>query len=251
MLLAGDIGNTTFSLALFKNETIFKTRKLPTPKKITPELMQRISKFVDKYSVSHIMFSSVVPRLEKSLADLCYSKLKIRPYYIDINTDTGLKIKVDKPEEVGADRIVNAVGALKYLQPPLVVIDSGTATTLDIINREREYIGGVIFPGIEISLKSLAENTAKLKRIKFKIPRSIIGRNTTECMRAGLYYSYIGSLNYMISEYRKILSPQAGVIITGGLVKYLKNKIKGVDLYEENLIFYGIKEIYNRNFLKE
>jgi len=215
MLLTGDIGNTTFSLALFNHDNTFKTQQLPTPEKISEEFMQRIIIFVDKYNITSIMFSSVVPRLEKRLADLCHKNMKIRPYYIDINTNTGLKINVDKPEEVGADRIANAFGALKYFQPPLIVIDSGTATTFDIINREREYIGGVIFPGIEISLKSLAENTAKLKRIKFKIPHSIIGRTTTECMRAGLYYSYIGSLNYMISEYRKILSPRARVIITG------------------------------------
>ena len=110
-----------------------------------------------------------------------------------------------------------------------MVIDSGTATTFDLVNRKREYIGGCILPGVEIAVRSLAENAARLKQIRFAVPASVLGSNTVDCIRAGIYFGTIGMLSHLIGEYKKILGQNARVIATGGLIRFFRGKIPGID----------------------
>lgn len=246
MLLTIDIGNTSVGAAIFdKNKITFKN-KLTTPDQITERFLANLIPEPFTKKISDVIVSSVVPYIDRSLATITEIRFGRNPLFVDHKTKTGIKIRVDNPEELGADRIADAVGGLQFSDPPLMILDSGTATTFDIVNREYEYIGGSIFPGIELSIRSLASNTAKLERINFTIPDSILGSNTDDNIRAGICYSYVGGLKYMIDEYKKIIGQNAKVIATGGVSLYFQNKIKGIDIFEPDLIYYGLKKIHEQ-----
>lgn len=250
MLLTIDVGNTTTGIAIFSGDKIISKNKLLTPGEINVLFLKSLVKKDYRLKIRRVSVSSVVPFVDMSLTESIKEFFGIEPFFTDFKTNTGVRLMIDKPEEMGADRIADYSGALSFFSPPFIVIDSGTATTFDIVNKNFEYIGGSIFPGIELSIKSLAQNTAKLEMIKFGIPESIIGTNTDNSIKAGIYYSYIGGLSYMIKGYKKFLGSKAKVIATGGLTKYFTGKIKEIDFYEPDLIFYGLKKIYEDNHRK-
>ena len=244
MLLAIDIGNTTTGAAIFSKERIISKNKLLTPPDINILFLKSLVKEDCRKQIKAVSVSSVVPFVDDSLRKSVKGLFGVEPYFTDYTTDTGIKLKIDNPSEMGADRIADYIGALSLFPPPFIVVDSGTATTFDIINKNYEYIGGSIFPGIELSIKSLAQNTAKLGMIKFGIPGSIIGTNTEDSIKAGIYYNYLGGLSFMIKEYKNIIGSDARVVATGGLTKYFEGKITGIDQYEPDLIYLGLKKIY-------
>ena len=251
MLLTIDTGNTCVGTALFSGGRIVFKNKLITPDRITVRFLKNLVGEAHLDKISSIIISSVVPYIDQSLSTAIESLFGKKAMFIDHRTRTGITIKVDTPQELGADRIADSVGGIHFSKPPLIIIDSGTATTFDIVNGNYEYIGGCIFPGIELSIRSLASNTAKLNRIAFTIPDSILGTSTEGNIRAGIYYSGIGGLEFMINEYKKITGPGATVIATGGVSFYFLNKIKNIDLYEPNLIYYGLKLIHENQGLKK
>lgn len=244
MLLTIDIGNTTTGAAIFSKERIISKNKLLTPPDISVLFLKSLVKEDCRKKIKSVSVSSVVPFVDDSLRKSVKELFGVEPYFTDYTTDTGITLKIDNPSEMGADRIADYIGALSLFPPPFIVIDSGTATTFDIVNKENEYIGGSIFPGIELSIKSLAQNTAKLGMIKFGIPESIIGTNTEDSIKAGIYYNYLGGLSFMIKEYKSIIGSDAKVVATGGLTKYFKGKITEIDQYEPDLIHLGLKKIY-------
>ena len=244
MLLAVDVGNTTVGIAIFDGDRIVFKNKLTTPDEITEKFVQSIVKRNVILHISDVIVSSVVPLVDQSLADSMNAIFGKKPLFIDHRTKTGLQIKTDHPHELGADLLAGAVGALHFFSPPVIIIDSGTAITFAVVNRDSEYLGGAILPGVEISIKTLATNAAKLNRINFSVPETIVGRNTEDCIRAGLYYNYLGGLNFMIKEYKKVLGREARVIVTGGLIKHFKDRIDHIDLYESDLIYFGLKRIF-------
>lgn len=246
MLLTIDVGNTCVGIAVFDRNKIVDKNKLGTPDRISRSFLKSLMNTSCLKSIDSVIVSSVVPFLDNSLSGTVESLFSAKAFFISHTTDTGVKLKIDQPAELGADRIADAVGAVGIASPPLIVIDSGTATTFDIINRDREYIGGCIFPGIELSIRSLASNTAKLDRILFTVPRSILATNTRDNIRAGIYYSCLGGLEFMIDEYRKITGPGTTVIATGGVSFYFQNRIKNIDIYESDLIYLGLKAIFDR-----
>ena len=246
MLLAIDVGNTSTGIAVFDGDTIITKNKLMTPEEINVIFIKSLIKEEHRDKITNIIVSSVVPFVDASLKESLENYFNKDIFFIDNKTDAGLAIKIDIPEELGADRIADSAGALRFFEPPLMVIDSGTAITFDIISKDYEYLGGVIFPGIELSIKSLASNTAKLERIHFSVPDSILGTNTDTSIRAGIYYNYVGGISYMIERYKEMIGQNAKVIATGGLSKYFKDSIKNIDLFEPDLIYYGLKKIYDR-----
>lgn len=246
MLLTIDIGNTATGIAVFSGNRIVSRNKLLTPDEINGTFLKSLLKKEYRSKISDIIVSSVVPFVDRSLSASLESQFGKKGIFVDYQTDSGLTLKIDYPQELGADRIADAVGALHFFDPPLMVIDSGTATTFDIVSKDYEYLGGAIFPGIELSINSLAKNTAKLDRISFGVPSSILGTNTESNIRAGIFFSYIGGLSYMIEEYKKITGMETKVVVTGGLVKYFKEQLPGVDLFEPNLLYYGLKKIHDR-----
>jgi type III pantothenate kinase len=246
MLLTIDVGNTATGIAVFYKGQLVFMNKLMTPDEVSRYYLKSLVKRKYRLEVKDIIVSSVVPFVDESL------RMSIKEYFgkeaifIDHSTadDVGLKLKIDIPEELGADRIADTIGALHFFDPPFIIIDSGTATTFDVVSKDMEYLGGCIFPGIELSINSLAQHAAKLGRVHFQVPKSIMGTNTESHIVTGIYHCYVGGLSYMIEEYKKIIGNNAKVIATGGLVRYFESKIKGIDLFEPNLIYYGLKKIY-------
>ncbi len=244
MLLTIDVGNTTTGVAVFSDGKIISRNKLLTPQEINIKFLKSLVKEDCRNMIDSVSVSSVVPHVDRSLKKSVVDFFNVDPVFIDYSTDTGIKLLIDDPKEMGADRIAGYVGALSFFSPPFMVIDSGTATTFDLVNKNSECIGGSIFPGIGLSIKSLAQNTAKLDMINFGIPESIVGTNTENSIKAGIYYSYIGGLSFMIKEYKKVIGSDAGVIATGGLSRYFEKKIPEIDLYEPDLIYIGLKNTF-------
>lgn len=246
MLITIDLGNTAISAALFEGGNLKRQNKLFTPSRMSVEFLQRLIGPLPDFRSCDCIISSVVPPLDEDLKRSLQRLLTAPIHFLNHRTDTGMVIKIDDPNELGADRIADSVGALHFFDPPLIVVDSGTATTFDLVDQQHQYIGGTIFPGIGLSLNALAERTAKLPQIDFRIPESIVGTNTEESIRAGIFYSYIGGINYMIKEYKAVLGRRTKVIVTGGLIKDFQDKIESVDLYEPHLIHFGLHNIFQR-----
>jgi type III pantothenate kinase len=246
MILTVDVGNTSAACAVFRGETIVYRRHISTPEKWPAGYLKSLLPAAWAKKIRAVIVSSVVPPLDKALAGDIKKTLGLPALFLDQRTPTGMALKIDKPSELGADRIADCLGALRFFPPPLIVIDSGTATTFDLLNAKGEYCGGSILPGIEIAIKSLAENTAKLKSIAFAVPASPVGTNTVNSIRAGIFFGYIGTLTHLIALYREILGPGSKVIATGGLIRYFRGRVPGIDAFEPDLLFYGLKSVYDR-----
>jgi len=246
MIVTIDVGNTSTACAVFRGRAIGNRRHIPTPEKWQATHLKALLPAAGAGRIGAVIVSSVVPRLDKALTENIKKTLGVATIFLDHRTLTGIKLKIDRPCELGADRIADCLGALKFFPPPLIVIDSGTATTFDLLNEKYEYCGGSILPGIAIAIKSLAENTAKLKNIPFAVPASAVGTNTADSIRAGIYYGYIGTLTHLISVYREVLGPGSKVIATGGLIRYFRGRVPGIDLFEPDLLFHGLKSVYDR-----
>jgi len=246
MILTIDVGNTSTACAIFRGQSIVYRRHIPTPKQWRTGHLKALLRADWKEKIRAVIVSSVVPPLDKALAENIKKTLGLPALFLDHLTPTGITLKIDKPSELGADRIADCLGALTFFPPPLIVIDSGTATTFDLLNEKKEYCGGSILPGIAIAIKSLAENTAKLKNIAFAVPDSPVGTNTVNSIRAGIYFGYIGTITHLIALYREILGPGSKVIATGGLIRYFKGRVPGIDAFKPDLLFYGLKSVYDR-----
>jgi type III pantothenate kinase len=246
MILTIDVGNTSTVCAVFRGQRIVYRRHIPTPKKWLAGHLKALLRADWAVKIRAVIISSVVPPLDKALAENIKKTLRLPAFFLDHRTPTGITLKIDKPSELGADRIADCLGALSFFPPPLIVIDSGTAITFDLINKRKEYCGGCILPGIAIAGKSLAENTAKLKDIAFAIPASPVGTNTVNSIRAGFFFGYIGMFIHLIALYRQILGPGSKVIATGGLIRYFKGRVPGIDAFEPDLLFYGLKSVYDQ-----
>jgi type III pantothenate kinase len=244
MLLAIDVGNTTTACAVFRGRAIVHRRSLLTPKKWSARHFLILLTAALAKRTSAAIVSSVVPAVDRDLAATLRKQAGLRAHFLDHQTPTGMRLLIDKPAELGADRIADCAGALALFKPPLIVIDSGTATTFDLLNARSEYLGGCIFPGIGIAIKSLADNTAKLKKVTFAIPGSPLGTNTADSMRAGVYFGSIGALEYLIACYRRLLGPGCKVVATGGLSGCFKGRVRGIDRFAPDLLFLGLKRIH-------
>jgi type III pantothenate kinase len=244
MLLTVDVGNTMTAVAAFSDDSIVHRGRVPTPGQWTAGHFFRLLSRALSKKVTAAIVSSVVPRLDRALAADIKRACKLSPIFLDERTATGIPLKIDRPSQLGADRIADCAGALALFAPPLIVIDAGTAITFDLLNTEGEYCGGCILPGIGIAARSLAENTAKLKNIAFAIPRSPVGTNTADSIRSGIYFGTIGALQYLIACYRELLGPRSKVVATGGLLRNFQGKIPGIDACEPDLIFLGLRSIF-------
>lgn len=246
MLLTVDVGNTTTAAAVFRDGAIVHRGRVPTPLKWTAGHFSRLLGPAMSGNVTAAIVSSVVPRLDRSLAADIKRACKRTPLFLDGRTATGIALKIDRPSQLGADRIADCAGALELFPPPLIVIDSGTATTFDLLNAAGEYCGGCILPGIGVAIRSLAENTAKLKNVAFAVPASPLGTNTADSIRAGVFFGTIGALRHLIACYREVLGPKSKVVATGGLARHFQDRVPGIDACEPDLIFLGLRRIFLR-----
>lgn len=255
MLLALDIGNTQVFGAVFEGEKIIlRFRKSSRDQSSSDEygLFLKASlreNGLDPQAIKHIVMSSVVPDLNHSIASACIKYFNLRPLILEAGVKTGLKILVHNPAELGADRVANAVGAtLLYPNKNLVIFDFGTANTACIVNKNKEYIGGMIAPGLRLMMEVLEQKTAKLPTVEIKRPAAIVGKNTIEQIQGGLYYSTLGMSLEFIKYVREhdFKGQEFLVIGTGGFARLYEDS--GLfDVFEPDLVLHGLRHIFELN----
>ena len=251
MILLIDVGNTNVTIGACENNEIKASWRMTTNKDQTSdEIGVTLRNFftyneIDIANIEGTIISSVVPPIMYSLTHAVRKYIGTEPIIVKSTSKMGLTIKVDNPKEVGADRLVNAVAAIKKYKAPLIIVDFGTATTFCTINKDNEYLGGVILPGVKISLNALVEKTAKLPRIEIAKPETIIGTNTVSSMQAGMYYGYAGSVDNIVTKIKEELGEDATVIATGGLARMIAKEAKTIDTIDSELTLEGLKIIYD------
>ncbi|MGL5979186.1 MAG: type III pantothenate kinase [Erysipelotrichaceae bacterium] len=253
MLIAIDIGNTNITLGLYERDTLIGTFRMTTKMQRTSDeygimlLNFMTSKNVLPQAIDDVIISSVVPKIMHSFNNSIRKYFQKEPIIVGPGIKTGIEVKTENPKSVGADRIVDLVGAYYTYNQACLVIDFGTATTFDFVDANGVFSYGVTVPGIEISAQALWNNAAKLPEIEIKKPKSILARNTVTSMQAGLVYGYIGQTEYIIEQFRKELKQDFIVVATGGLGRIISEATKVIDAYDPNLTFTGLKCIYDRN----
>ncbi|WP_288797721.1 type III pantothenate kinase [uncultured Megasphaera sp.] len=253
MLLVIDVGNTNIVLGVFQGEELLDHWRLSTERLRTTDeygvLIRNLFYLngVNADAIDAIIISSVVPPVMPTLERMCQRYFGLVPLVIGPGVKTGMDIKYDNPREVGADRIVNAVGAYHKYGGPVIIIDFGTATTFCAVDKKGNYLGGAICPGIGISTEALVQRTAKLPRIEIKRTPRVICRNTVESMQAGVFYGFVGQVDGLISRIRKELGAKAKVVATGGLAVVIAPATKSIDVVEPLLTLEGLRVIYERN----
>ncbi len=251
MLLAIDIGNTNIMIGVFKGEKIVTYWRLftnlnKTDSEYTVDFdnLFRLKK-IKTESIKEAIVSSVVPPLTSVFKNFLENDFSIKTTILDSDLDCGVKILYENPKEVGSDRIANAVGAIHLYERPIIVVDFGTSTNFDVVSKEGDYLGGLISSGIEISADALFKRTAKLPRISFQKPKSVIGKTTVGSIQAGLYYGYVGQVDHIIEKIWEELGYKTKVIATGGLAKIISNDSKYIDEVNDFITLYGLYYIYS------
>ena len=253
MILALDIGNTHTVCGIFHGEELVADWRLATDRLRTADEYGFILKgLINDKGISHVelrgvIISSVVPPVTGLFTEMSRSCFGIEPMVIGPGIKTGLLIRYDNPREVGADRVVNAVAAIRLYGPPLIILDFGTATTFCAISPNAEYLGGVIVPGIGVSAEALFIRAAKLPRVELEKPKTVIGRNTTSSIQSGLVYGYIGLLEGIITRMAREMGCKPHVVATGGLAGLFGKESEMIDVTNPRLTLEGLRILYELN----
>ena len=253
MILAIDIGNTNIVVGCIDEEKIYFTERLSTVHTKTElEYAVDLKTVLDIYHIKRTdiegcIISSVVPQIT-DIAKLAAEKiLKKEVMVLGPGVKTGLNIVMDNPGQLGADLVADAVAGLASYPVPLVVIDMGTATTISVVNSKKQYVGGMIMPGVGISLDALTARASQLIGISIDAPRHIIGKNTIECMKSGVLYSNAAALDGIIDRIEEELGEKTTVIATGGLAKKIVPHCRKEIILDEELLLKGLMLIYRKN----
>ena len=253
MLLAIDIGNTNIVIGCIKDDVIqFKARiatdRTRTSDQYGVEIKNMLEAFgISREDISDCIISSVVPPVFHSVRTGVVKVIGKQPMVVGPGLKTGLDIHVDTPSQVGSDRIVIAVAALAEYEAPLILMDLGTATTIEVVEAPRTYLGGVIYPGVRLSLEALTNRAAQLPGISLDKPKRVIGKNTVDCMRSGMMYGTAAMLDGVIDRMEEELGHKATLIATGGLAQFITPLCKHDILLEKDLLLKGLNIIYKKN----
>lgn len=257
MLLAIDVGNTNTVLALFEGEPASAVEQWRCETASLGELdllslcarakgnvdVGAIAGKGEQASVKGIIISSVVPQVNDELAKNCTQAFGLKPVFVN-KDNVGIDIMLKQPEDVGADRLVNAVAVCEHYQSPAIVVDFGTATTFDVINDAGMYAGGVIAPGINLSLSALEQAAAKLPDIDIRKPAHVIGSDTISAMQSGIYYGYKGLIEGIVSGVIKEMNAKPFVLATGGLARLFAEEMPIINHVDQDLTMKGLVCIY-------
>lgn len=252
MILVIDVGNTNIVLGMYDGEALTHHWRIATDRtKTTDEYGMLVKSLFDHSNVTFdqvegVILSSVVPPVIFPLEQMCQRYFGMRPLVVGPGVKTGLDIHVDNPREVGADRIVNAVAGIAKYAGPLIIVDFGTATTYCYIDENRRYHGGVISPGIMISVEALYQRAAKLPRIEFAAPSGVIGKNTVQAMQSGTYFGYVAQVDGIVKRIKRDVG-EATVVATGGLARLISEQAETIDIVDPFLTLDGLRLIYERN----
>ncbi len=253
MLLAIDIGNTNIVIGCLKDdEILFKARiatdRLRTSDQYGVEIKNMLEAFgIKREDITDCIIASVVPPVFNSVYTGVIKVIGKQPLVVGPGLKTGLNIHMDIPSQVGSDLIVAAVAALAEYPAPLVLIDLGTATTIEVIEPENVFVGGVIFPGVMVSLDSLTSRTAQLPGISLDKPKHVVGKNTVDCMRSGMMYGTASMLDGMIDRIAEELGHESTIVATGGLAQFITPLCKHKIILERDLLLKGLNILYKKN----
>ncbi|WP_135078012.1 type III pantothenate kinase [Terasakiella sp. SH-1] len=255
MLLAIDSGNTNTVFAVFDDDGTVRGewRSSTNANRTADEFAVWLSQLmafegIEHHDIKDAIIATVVPAMLFNLQSLCRKYFKIEPKVVG-NPDVklGIEIFLDRPEEVGADRLVNAIAAHEVYDGPLIVIDFGTATTFDVVDGDGNYCGGAIAPGINLSLEALHMAAAKLPRVAIGRPDKAIGKGTTTAMQSGIFWGYIGMIEGLTQRMKDEFGQEMTVIATGGLSSLFKKSTDVIQYSDTDLTLRGLLAIYKRN----
>ncbi len=251
MLLGIDIGNTNVEFGFIDNKInsfkISTNQSKSIDEWVLDLLLIHNFSSINKQKIDDIVISSVVPQISEKIKHACINFYNKKPLTIGEDLDYPVKINYKNPQEVGVDRIVNSVAALKLVNPPIIVVDLGTAITFDVINENGEYEGGAIFPGIDSSVSALFSKTAKLPKVNIVETVSVIGKSTQESIQSGIFYGYISLIEGVIKKIKEELKEEPNIVLTGGHSEIITKGLSIKHKIEKELIMLGIKEIYHWN----
>jgi len=253
MLLAIDIGNTSTILGAFEGDELRATWHMAT----------NIDRMADEYAalllnllhhqgldtsdIKEVALCSVVPPLIATFKELFQRYFHLSPLVIGAGVKTGVRIRMDNPREVGADRIVNAASAHHLYGGPVIIVDMGTATTFDTVSREGDYLGGAIAPGIITATEALFMRSAMLPRVELTHPKQAIGTNTISAMQSGIIFGYVGLIEGIVARIQQELGEKAKVVATGGYADLIAKETAVIDVVNPNLTLIGLRLIYLMN----
>ena len=253
MLLVIDVGNSNIVLGIYEDDRLVKDWRVSTDKSKTTDeygiLVHDLFRLagIAFDDVHAIIISSVVPTLTGVLEKLSAQYFGFSPYVVGPGIKTGMPIHYDNPKEVGADRIVNAVAGFEKYRRPLIIVDFGTATTFDYVNKKGEYCGGAIAPGLAISLEALFQKASKLPRVEIVKPAFVIAKNTVNSMQAGIFFGYVGMVDEVVNRMKAESRENPKVIATGGLAALIAPESKTIEEIDNYLTLDGLRILYQRN----
>ena len=254
MILVIDVGNTNIAFGVYEGRKLLNHWKVSTDRDKTSDefgmLMISLlsNENYDYKQIEAIIIASVVPPIMYSLEHAIRKYFGKKPMVVGPGIKTGINIKYENPREVGADKIANAVAALEIYGGPLIIVDFGTATTFCAISSKGEYLGGVICPGIKISAEALFQTAAKLPKVELVKPEGVLGRNTVSSIQSGIFYGYVGQVDYIVERLKTEMKEEnIKVIATGGLARFIAGESKTIDDVNGFLSMEGLRIIYERN----
>jgi type III pantothenate kinase len=253
LLVVVDVGNTNTVFGVYLGDRLLDSFRLSTDTDRTGDeygslLLPLFSRLgVDPLRADAVVVSSVVPPLHLTLDLLARRYFGKKPLFIELGVRTGMPIRYDNPQEVGADRVVNSLAARERYGAPVIVVDFGTATTFDVVNAAGEYVGGIIAPGIGISAEALFANASRLTRVDVRKPDELVARNTAGAMQAGIYYGYVGLVDGILERLLAEIPGVKMVVATGGQADLIASGSKHIREIDPQLTLLGLKLIYERN----
>jgi len=252
MLLVIDIGNTNINIGVYDKDSLVKIYKIASDNIKTPDeygilLSSMLSSNNIKENIKNVIISSVVPTLGDTIQEAIKTYLNVNAYMVSHKSKLPFLIKIKEPKEAGADRLANAAAASTLYKLPAIVVDIGTATTFDIVDKNKNFIGGIIAPGPLIQAKSLSKYTSKLPKLNIEAPKNTIGSNTIDAMLSGIVRGHKKMIEGMIDECEKELGDIATIIVTGGLSDILFKDFKRDFEINKNLTLEGLKIIFEMN----
>ncbi|MDO5707785.1 MAG: type III pantothenate kinase [Andreesenia angusta] len=254
MILVFDVGNTNIVFGIYKEKNLIKSWRISTDyNKTADEYGILIRQCFDYEKISHreissIVISSVVPNVMILLEEMALKYFNLKPLVVGPGIKTGINIRYDNPKEVGADRIVNAIGAFEKYGGPLIIVDFGTATTFCVVDSNGDYLGGAIAPGINISTDALFTHASKLPKVDLIKPSTVICKNTIKSIQSGIIYGQVGMVDYIVNRIKSEMKDDIKfVIATGGLSELIKEESETIDYVDKQITLEGLRKIYELN----
>ncbi len=250
MILVIDIGNTTMEFGIFDGEKLVDAFRLGSKRDISSDEVGLFStqffkqRHIPMETIDDVVISSVVPQLNYSITSAVKKYFGLEPYIIGENLQCKIPNLYETPKDVGVDRLVDSYAAVRKYGAPVIIVDFGTATTCEAVSAKGEYLGGLIYPGIKISMDSLYEKASKLPKIELVKPEMTIGKNTVASMQSGAYFGYLGAVEKMVKSLKAVLGEEAKVVATGGFSRLFESETEIFDHIDQRLPLDGIRMVY-------